>query len=113
MIPQLPTELWIIIADEISELRTLASLSATCHRLHTTILPLLLHRAASVVLDENRYTVLIWASIHGHLRVVKGLLEAGAAVNALDCSGFSSLMYACQRRYKDIAHCLISCRRML
>jgi ankyrin repeat protein len=98
-----------VIAAEISSTRTLASLSATCYGLHLIIFPLLMNRAANFILRTiDRYTVLIWASMHGYSRVVEGLLKAGAAVDALDIDGTSSLIYACQYRHEDVAHCLIA-----
>jgi uncharacterized protein len=51
--------------------------------------------------------VLHWASFHGHVRVVRGLLEAGAEINAR-VLGHSSLMLASSKGHEDVVKCLLS-----
>jgi ankyrin repeat protein len=56
---------------------------------------------------KNNMTILHWASDHRFIRVVEGLLEAGASVDALDQNGASPLMYVSESGYLDLAECLI------
>ena len=56
---------------------------------------------------KNNMTILHWASDHRFIRVVEGLLEAGASVDALDRNNASPLMYVSKSGYLDIAECLI------
>ena len=56
---------------------------------------------------RNNMTILHWASDHGFIRVVEGLLEAGASVDALDRNNASPLMYVSKSGYLDIAERLI------
>ena len=53
-------------------------------------------------------TVLHWASKQGCICVVKGLLGAGAAIDALDRRGLSALMYASESGHLDISEYLLT-----
>jgi len=57
--------------------------------------------------SKNNMTILHWASDHHFIRVVEGLLEAGASVDALDQNGASPLMYVSESGYLDLAEYLI------
>jgi uncharacterized protein len=57
--------------------------------------------------SKNNMTILHWASDHRFIRVVEGLLEAGASVDALDKNGASPLMYVSESGYLDLAEYLI------
>jgi|ERR1700722_5044190 len=105
--PGLPTEIWIMIAAQISIPHPLASLATTCRGLYDICFPLLMHRAAHHHLYNTDTPVLIWASRRGHIRVVKGLLEVGATVNVLDGWDRSSLMHASALGHEDVVECLI------
>jgi ankyrin repeat protein len=49
----------------------------------------------------------MWASLYGHLNVVKLLIEEGADVNARDDAGLTALMIALGRGHTDVAQFLI------
>ena len=66
-----------------------------------------MHKAAHHCLSNNNMTVLHWASVNGYIRVIKGLLGAGAAVNSLDQRGFSPLICACEFGREAVIECLI------
>lgn len=67
-----------------------------------------MHKAAQHRLSNNNMTVLHWASANGHIRVIKGLLGAGAAVDSLDQRGFSPLICACEFGRKNVIEYLIA-----
>jgi hypothetical protein len=107
--PSLPTELWLMIAEDIPIFPSLVSLSTTCHRLNDYLFALLMRKAAQLPFCQTvGTTVLHWASMHGHTRVVTGLLEAGAAVDAVDREGRSALMLACIFGYADVVESLLA-----
>jgi len=83
---------------------TLASLTTTCRWLYDLTFPLLMRKAVHFPHE----TVLDWASTHGYIRVVKGLLEAGADANGY-CRGiYTALMHASQRGHEEVVDYLIS-----
>jgi hypothetical protein len=105
----LPSEIWIMIADEIYSYYTLVSLTAACHRLHGIFFPFLMRYAAyHYIRIPTDMTVLHWASERGYIRVVKGLLEAGGNVNALDSRCSSALMLASNEGHESVVECLIA-----
>jgi hypothetical protein len=108
--PALPAELWLMIADDIPTLVSLVSLATTCHRLNEYLFALLMRKAAQRPSSRvAEMTVLHWASLHGHTRVVTGLLEAGAAIDAVDKEGRSALMLACIWGSEDVVQSLLAC----
>ncbi len=52
-------------------------------------------------------TVLMWASLRGHLEVVKVLLEKGADINAKDSGGKNALMKASQYCHPKVVRALL------
>jgi ankyrin repeat protein len=52
-------------------------------------------------------TTLHWACEHGYIRVVKALLESGAAVNTIDSSRDTSLIRACRFGHEEVVEHLI------
>jgi hypothetical protein len=107
--PALPAELWLMIADDIPNLLSLVSLATTCHRLNDYLFVLLMRKAAQRPFCRVvETTVLHWASLHGHTRVVTGLLEAGAAIDDVDKEGRSALMLACMWGYEDVVQSLLA-----
>jgi ankyrin repeat protein len=58
--------------------------------------------------DNDGYTPLHYAVLHGHRDLVMLLLSRGADVNAQDNKGITPLHMAVDRVYKDIARSLIT-----
>ncbi len=50
---------------------------------------------------------LMYASMHGHVEIVKKLLEAGAKIDDVDNEGFTALMYAIMANHTDVADALV------
>jgi ankyrin repeat protein len=50
----------------------------------------------------------IYASIKGHLKMVRLLLSHGAKVNHADDQGITALMYASMKGYLDLSECLLN-----
>ena len=58
--------------------------------------------------DELGYTVLMWASCHGRLDIVKLLLRNGADVNIIHRDGWTALIYVSYIGYLEIVKALLS-----
>jgi hypothetical protein len=90
-----------------STLHSLVPLSATCRKLYDILFPVLMHKATKRYLP-GMMTVLHWASKQGYIRVVKGVLGAGATIDALDQRGLSALMYTSESGHLDISEYLLT-----
>jgi hypothetical protein len=66
-----------------------------------------MRKAARLPLRRGDASTLHWASERGYVRVVKGLLESGAAVNIVDSLDDTPLMLACRFGHENIVEHLI------
>jgi len=57
--------------------------------------------------DKDGDTALMWASMYGHIEVVKLLLEAGADVNAKTIDGDTALKWASDYGHTEIVKLLL------
>jgi ankyrin repeat protein len=57
--------------------------------------------------DGHAHTPLMWASMKGHVCVVRWLLDKGAAINGRDDSGLTAVWFACSYGHLPVVRLLV------
>ena len=66
------------------------------------------HPDCDINMRESGLTALMWAAHHGHLQIVKELIQRGADIDLINDSGWTALLAASQQGFVKIVESLIS-----